>query len=55
MEPVDKKEMIDFQLVWSLAHVRHGRNLVENLKSANYDVTSSIYAETIKKKQNTTN
>ena len=44
-----------FQLMWSLAHVRHGRNLVENLKSANYDVTLLLYTETIKQKQNTTN
>ena len=37
-----------FQLMWSPAHVRHGRNLVENLKSVNYDVTSLFYAEMIK-------
>ena len=37
---VRSKEMINFQLVWSLAHARHGRYLVENLKSVNYDVTS---------------
>ena len=44
-----------FQLMWSLAHAGHGRNLVENLKSVSYDVTSLIYAEMIKQKQNTTN
>ena len=44
-----------FQLMWSLAHVRHGRNLVENLKSANYDITLLLYTEMIKQKQNTTN
>ena len=42
------KEMISFQLVWSLACARHGRYLVEILKSVNYDVTSSTYAEMIK-------
>ena len=44
-----------FQLMWSPAHARHGRNLVENLKSVNYDITSLNYAETIKQKQNTMN
>ena len=44
-----------FQLMWSLAHAGHGRNLVENLKSVNYDVTSLTYAEMIKQKQNITN
>ena len=44
-----------FQLMWSLAHAGHRGNLVENLKSANYNVTSLTYAEMIKQKQNTTN
>ena len=52
---IRSKELMGFQLMWSPACVRHGRNLVENLKSANYDVTSLTYAETIKPKQNTTN
>ena len=44
-----------FQMMWFLAHVRHGRNLVEKLKSVNYGITLLIYAEMIKQKQNTTN
>ena len=44
-----------FQLMWSLAYAGHGGNLVENLKSANYNVTPLTYAEMIKQKQNTTN
>ena len=39
----------------SLAHVGHGRNLVENLISVSYDITSLVYAEMIKQEQNTTN
>ena len=42
------KELIDSQLVWSLACGVHGRYLVENLKLVNYDLTSSTYAKTIK-------
>ena len=37
------------------AHARNGRNLVENLKSVDYDVISLIYTEMIKQKQNTMN
>ena len=38
---VRSKEMINFQhVVWSLACARHGRYLVEKLKSVNNDVTS---------------
>ena len=44
-----------FQLMWSPAHVRHGRNIVENLKSANYDINSLLYIEMTKQKQNTMN
>ena len=44
-----------FQLIWSLAHTGHRGNLVEILKSVNYNVTSLTYAEMIKQKQNTTN
>ena len=44
-----------FQLMWSPAHVRQGTNLVENLKSVDYNVASLLYAETIKQKQNATN
>ena len=40
------KEMITSQLGWSTAHARQGRKLVENLKLANYNVTSSTYTET---------
>ena len=41
--------------MWSPVHIRHRRNLVENFKSANYDVTSLLYAEMIKQKPNTMN
>ena len=37
--------MINFQLGWSTAHASQGRNLVENLKSVNYDVNLSTYAK----------
>ena len=49
------KELMGFQLMWSLACARHGRNLVEILKSVNYNVTLLTYAEMIKQKQNSTN
>ena len=49
------KELMDFQMMWYLACARHGRNLVENLKSVDYNITSLTCAEMIKQKQNTTN
>ena len=52
---IRSKELMGFQLMWSPAHVKHGRNLVENLNPGNYNVASSLYAEMIKQKQNTMN
>ena len=34
------KQNVTFELVWSTACVKQGVPLVENLKSANYDVNS---------------
>ena len=42
---VRSKEMNNFQLHWSIAYARQERKLVENLKSVNYNVTLSTYAE----------
>ena len=44
---------MNYPPMWSAACAEHGTYLVENFKSANYDVTPSTYAEMIKQKQNT--
>ena len=41
--------------MWCAAHAEHRTYLVENFKSANYNVTPLIYAEMIKQNQNTMN
>ena len=51
----DQRDQINYPLMWSAACAEHGMCLVENFKSANYDVTPLTYAETIKQKKNTMN